>query len=220
MITLLMWRCPLCASNDALIEKRKMFRPIELHCQSCKTTWLERREVGMDSWFRVIKSPSYPDQVGVERKSAEWYAQLKSNLALTPIEAALIPLEEGEQLYLISKRVELTAKADNPHFFEMDQDTSPEDLRAISRKVGRGRVFLTNRRLVWKSEQGQEVSLPLTRMNSLYALRNKTLILLYEMHMFSLVFFEESLLKWLTYFSKVAEDVQQNSGHTITTSRF
>jgi hypothetical protein len=220
MIPLLIWRCPYCATHDALVEKRRLFRPLKIRCKNCGTIWRERREVGVDCWLGVIQSPSYPDQIGVERKSKEWYALIKAGFKLTPLEAPAIPLEEDEQLYLISRNTELTATADNPLFFDPDLDDAPNDLRKTSRKVGEGRVLLTNQRLIWEGVDGGNVTLPLTRLNSVSALRNKDLILLYEMHMISLRFKEESLLKWLTYFSKVSEEVQRNSAHTITTSRF
>lgn len=220
MIPLLLWRCPLCAANDALDEKRSLFRPTKVHCNVCGTTWRERREVGVDCWLRIVDSPSYPDQVGVEHRSKDWYARVKNGFKLSPITTSAIPLEEGEQLFLVSRRVELKTTADNPLFYDPDQLVASGELRKTSRIVGQGRVILTNQRLIWEPEEGGDVQLPLSRLNSVSALRNKELILLYEMHMLSLRFLQESLLKWLTYFSEIAQEVQQNSGHMFTTSKF
>jgi len=220
MIPLLIWRCPLCATNDSLVEKRRLFRPLKLQCKTCGTIWLERREVGVDGWLRVIDSPSYPEQIGVELKSRDWYAQMKTGVILTPLEDPTISLGEDEVLYLISGNAELTATADNPYFFEPDPGETTADLRKTSGKVGKGRILLTNQHLIWDGADGKVVLLPLTKLNSIYALRNKNLILLYELRMLSLRFSEESLLKWLTYFSKIGKEVKRSSGHTITISRF
>jgi hypothetical protein len=220
MIPLLIWRCPICTTNDSLVEKRSLFRHLRLHCKACNTIWCERREVGVDSWLSVTESPSYPDLVGVELKSRDWYAKMKDSITLTPLDESAIALDEDEVLYLISRNADLTATADNPYFFEPDPELTLSDLRKTSGKVGKGRVLLTNQRLIWEGIDGRTVALPLTKLNSVYALRNKNLILLYELHMLSLRFSEESLLKWLTYFSKVGEGFKHISGHTITTSRF
>jgi hypothetical protein len=220
MIPLLLWRCPICKTDDSLIEVKNIFKPLEVHCDACKTRWKVRREIGVDYWLRIIESPSFPDQVGVEKNTVSWYGQIKAEVNLIPNEESNLQLENDEHLYLVSKNVTLIATANNPLFFDLEPDAAQKELREETQEVGQGRILLTNRRLVWEGKDGRTIPLLLTKLNSVYARFNKALILLYQMHMISLRFSEESLLKWLTYFSKVAEEVYQDSGHKIYTSRY
>jgi hypothetical protein len=86
--------------------------------------------------------------------------------------------------------------------------------------VGPGRFFLTNRRLIWLGEDGRERAFPLERLNSAYALFNVALLILYKTRLYQARFLQESLLKWITYFAYVAEEVKATTGHLITTSKY
>lgn len=237
MIPDLLWRCPLCATNDALIQKRRLFRPLQIHCTHCGAIWRVRRVVGDDYWLEVVASPSMDvkdvkmeAEVGTDLPLARWYARMKETIELTPIPVGpvgpglqttpIVTLADGEQLYLASRQITLAAEADDPLFFEGQGDTR-QDRRDVGRgRVGLGRFFLTNQRLIWQGEDGRERNFSLERLNSVYSVFNLALVILYEMRLYQVRFLQESLLKWLTYFAYVAKEVKAASGHLITTSNY
>ncbi|MCX6915769.1 MAG: hypothetical protein NT167_22445 [Verrucomicrobia bacterium] len=227
MITDLLWRCPLCATNDALMQQRRLFRPPQLRCRHCGTTWQVRRVIGDDYWLKVIASPATQEQVGRGRPLAQWYARLKETVALAPIEATSVPshpavtLGDGERLYLASRTVRLAAEAGDPLFFGGADTDTPHDRKEMgSARVGQGRLLLTNQRLMWQGVDGRQVDFALDKLNSAYATFNVALVLLYGMRLYSVRFTQESLLKWITYFAYVAKEIKAASGHLITTSNY
>ncbi len=228
MITDLLWRCPLCATNDALALQRRLFRSPQLRCRHCGTTWQVRRVIGDDYWLKVVVSPATPEQVGRDLPLAQWYARLKETVALAPISETsgvlfhpAVTLADGERLYLASRNVRLAAEAGDPLFFGgADTDTSRNKQGMGSARVGQGRLLLTNQRLIWQGVDGRQVDFALDKLNSAYAAFNAALILLYGMRLYNVRFTQESLLKWITYFAYVAKEVKAASGHLITTSNY
>ena len=242
MISDLLWRCPLCENDDALVQRRRFLREPRIECQHCDTVWGVRRVVGDDYWMRVLASPANSDEVGVDLPLAEWYARMKGTLKLAksahppveigyehrriqafPLVPAGGPIVEAwhsELSYLSSGRVELIAEADDPLFFPEHGNSKQGERSVDSRLVGSGRLFLTNRRLIWRPEDGRGHDFLLERLNSVYATYNAALILLYGMRLYRLEFPNESILKWLTYLALVAEEVKAETGQLITTSNF
>jgi hypothetical protein len=202
-----------------------------------------RRVIGDDYWLKVVASPSYPGEVGAELPLRRWYSRMKETISLIPVSDPAVTLEEGERLYLASRRVMLAAEADDPLFFGNEGSppaksarspapfagglgapadrATPRNKQEVSRgRVGPGRFFLTNRRLIWLGEDGRERAFPLERLNSAYALFNVALLILYKTRLYQARFLQESLLKWITYFAYVAEEVKATTGHLITTSKY
>jgi hypothetical protein len=224
MIPDLLWRCPVCATNDALVQKRRLFRSSQVLCTHCDVVWKVWRVVGDDYWLTVVANPSSEVEteidVGTELPLARWYARMKQTMALVPTRDASLLVGEGEQLYLASGDVSLIAEADDPLFFGGQGDTRRDKQDVKGRLVGLGRFFLTSRRLVWRGEDDRTRDFPLERLNSIYALFNAALVIMHEMRLYRARFLEESLLKWVTYFAYVAEEVEDATGHRITTSNF
>jgi hypothetical protein len=221
MITDLLWRCPLCATNDALAQQRHLFRSPQLRCRHCGATWQVRRVIGDDYWLKVIASPAAPEQVGRDLPLAQWYARLKETVALAPTEDPAVTLAEGERLYLASRAVRLAAEADDPLFFGAAAAAAPRNRQELgSARVGSGRLFLTSRRLIWLGADGRQVDFALEKLNSAYATFNVAMVLMVNMRLYSVRFTRESLLKWITYFAYVAKEIKAASGHLITTSNF
>jgi hypothetical protein len=122
MIPDLLWRCPLCTTNDALRQRWRLFRPQQLYCTHCGATWNVRRVIGDDYWLKVVASPSYPGEVGAGLPLRQWYGRMKGTISLIPISDPAVTLEEGERLYLASRQVLLAAEADDPLFFGPGSD--------------------------------------------------------------------------------------------------
>jgi len=219
MIPTLLWRCPYCLTNEALIQDKKKFRPWYVRCSNCGTGWKVRRVVGEDYWLKVIESDSYQNEIGTELPLAKWYARIKKNIELSPIQDPSLDLEDGELLYLASKRVELRAISNDPIFFP-DYEEPEDGEKPVATVVGKGRVFLTDRRFVWLGDDGKHHDFPLTRVNSTYTIFNIGIVFMYETSLYIIKFEEESLLMWVTIFATVAKTVKEETGHVITTSKF
>jgi hypothetical protein len=202
-------------------------RLLQLRCTHCGATWQVRRVIGDDYWLKLVVSPAQPDQVGNDLPLRRWYAAMKETISLVPIadtsggfSRPAVTLTEGERLYLASRRVILTAEADDPLFFGGHGDSRRDKRDVTARRVGPGRLFLTNRRLIWQGQDGQQCELSLGKLNSVYAMFNVALAVLYETRLYQVRFPQESLLKWITYFAYVAKEVKATTGHVITTSNY
>jgi len=220
MIPNLLWRCPLCATNDVLKENKRLFRSMMVHCSQCKTVWEVERVSGDDFQLQVIECPKYPAEKGKILPLAEWYDRMKDSVSLEPISDPDVDLEPGEQLFLASRETTLIVDKKDPIRADL-KDESPK----ISRYsqgiiVGVGRIFLTDRRLIWQGGGGMRYDFPLARVNSAYIAGNHTLMVLFELRILDLRFKGESLLKWLTYFGHVGKMIQETQGHLITTSQY
>jgi len=219
MIPILLWRCPQCHRNDALIEEKKFLRPWLVKCTNCHTIWKSKRIMGEDFQLTVITCPTDKSKEGIVHPLAELYADMKSTMGLEPIDDPAISLQESEQLFLSSKQVELMAIANDPVFFP-GYIENPDGEPPVAEVVGKGRTFLTNQRFIWMDDEGKQQDFPLNRVNSTYTIFNMGIVLMHETSLYVFRYEEESLLMWVTYFALVAPLVKEATGHTITTSNY
>ena len=227
MIPLLLWRCPLCATNDALVHIPRLFRADLVRCRRCHAEWRVRRVPGDNFYLKLVRvgraaGNGIPARVGTERTITAWYDLMKSTVSLVPIHDPEVNLPPDEMLYLASDTVELEAEESDPSFFpvpESPEATRVEKWKVRGRVVGTGRLFLTDRRLLWRGE-GVSRSFPLRRLNPAFALMGYRLALMVEMRLYLVRFLEESVLKWVTYLALVARQVEAKTGHRIVTSHF
>lgn len=210
MLPTLLWRCPLCKTHDALIDKERHFRPDLIHCTACGTHWALIRVVGgPDYRLRVLNG----EWAGEERPLAEWYDMVKADLRLTPVAEPAILLEAEELLYLQSGPVELTALSNDPLFWPQvpevqgDQKGGP-----MLDQVGIGELFLTSQRLIFRLGP-QAYSLWLRSLRAVLLQTDRFFILRCEKRRVYLFrFLEESLLKWLAYLRLVIGPVEEAHG--------
>jgi len=232
MIPMLLWRCPLCATDEALEQRRRPLRADLLRCAACGAQWRVRRVPGDDFYLKLVRSA---EGAGTERSLADWYAAMKRKVTLSPIHDDALPLEPGEALYLASRAAELEGEEGDPLL-----DPSPanpeggparEGARRDKREVagvvaGCGRLFLTNRRLAWRPTHpvgqggGEVISFSLQRLNSAYAMMDFGLALLVGTRLYAVYLPEESVLKWVHYLALAARQVEAETGHVISTSHY
>jgi hypothetical protein len=224
MIPLLLWRCPLCAADDALAHLRRRFRHDLVRCRACGAAWRVRRAPG-DTFYLARVAP--PDGAADERSIAAWYEAMKRTVRLRPANEPGAPAPEGEMVYLASGRVALQAEQDDPLFFAAGAPAGAVrlDKREVrGQPVGVGRLFLTDRRLAWQGSDagGREMrgDFPLARLNSAFAVLDRKLALLVEARLYMAHFLDDSPLKWVTHLALVARQVQAETGHRIATSHF
>jgi hypothetical protein len=228
MIPILLWRCPLCATNDALIHVERRFRTDLVCCRRCQAEWRLRRVPGDNFYLKIVKgwngvrADNIRAQGRDEQSVTAWYDAMKATLHLEPVHDPAVVLQPGELLYLASGPAELMAEETDSLFFPVPagaQTTAANKQKVRGKMAGRGRLFLTDRRLIWQAG-GQAHSWPLRRLNSAYAFLNYGVMFMVEMRLYTVHFLEESLLKWVTYVALVAPLVEAETGHRITTSHF
>lgn len=236
MLPTLLWRCPLCATDDALEQIPRLFRGDLVRCRACRAEWRLRRVPGDDFYLRLIRGgPRPPRQVedsgapnlfgktaSAERSVAAWYDALKATVRLAPLHDPALALYPGETLYLASGPATLQAEESDPRFFPVPESATAgrADKRAMrGRMVGAGRLFLTDRRLAWQGDAAT-CDFPLVRLNSAYALLADGLVLMVELRLYTVRFLQESLIKWVTHIALIAPQVAAATGHRIATAHF
>jgi 1-acyl-sn-glycerol-3-phosphate acyltransferase len=222
-LALLLWRCPVCLTDDALVHEHRRFRSESLRCRACDTGWVVRRVQGKDFRLKVVAGP--PDLVGLEMALTAWYDEMKRDLQLLPIPATGLDLEPGEELYLRTGQVRLIGYPSNTLRGGWTGREPPRN--AILKRseagqfqdLGTGKMLLTNCRLVWEGPQGgldfwleyvTDVNLRLFFLGRIN----------YGLTPYRFVFTQDSGLKWLTYVATLAGQVAARDGRKITMSPF
>ena len=181
----ILYRCPHCRSLESL----KAVQPPstnQVECQSCYSSW----EVDLGS--RLTPVDDHGNAAGEPRTVAELYRQVKA-MPLNPIHSSLIELEEGEQLYLVSR----------PHFLYR------EKLYPALRIFGFGRAFLTDRRFVFQGRltgRGRvRLAVPLERIESLSVEPGDKLHFIYRKVLHRMPIHRESAAKWYDFVAALME---------------
>ena len=218
MVPNLLWRCPLCHVNDALIQKRRLFRPDHLRCTQCHTLWEVKRVVGQDYRLRVLEGD--PALLGQERALNDWYDQMRAGFRLTPIVSDDLSLEPGEELYLTAENAPLIVGEENPLLTDWAEREPPMSLPTSGppalawRTVGVGRLDMTNQRLLWQGND-RVCDFWWRHVNSVFTWTEAVIGIMYGAVTYRFRTPGQSILKWLTYADYVARLVQETEGHTI-----
>jgi len=190
----IIYRCPNCQS----VESLKAVEPLasnQVECHSCFATW----EVDLGS--RLIPVDEDGEAMGESRTVAEIYRQIKV-MPLIPIRSGLIHLEEGEKLYLVSRT----------HFLYREKQYP--DLRIF----GFGRVFLTDRRFIFRGRLKRRgrvrLTAPLEEIDSLTIEPGDKLHFIYRGHLYRIPFQRESPVKWYDCIERLVENQKANNQST------
>ena len=244
MIPDLLWRCPLCETNDALRHSQRWLQPEVLNCTACEAQWRVRRVVGDNYYLKITHSgrstTAFPP--GVVLSIPSWYDLMKQTISLEVLPAPQNLLEAGEELYLASGLATLWIEA-QPTFSwtaplhpDAEGSKSPSNASLTGtevegRLVGLGQLFLTNRRMIWiQSPETGKLPIPsidprpftllLDKVDGIYAIFNLGLSIVVGMQLYYLRFAKESPLKWVTYVALLTTQVRIESGHRIQTSHY
>lgn len=224
MIPMLLWRCPICQTHDALTHLARRFRADRVTCAHCDAAWRVRRVLGDNYYLKRIDSSTGEED---ERSITAWYDAMKQGLALAPVADAEMAPEPDERLYLASAEIELYVEETDPLFFPDGQGRldKVEKRQVTGASVGTGRLFLTDRRVVWQAARSPDgerdpVSFPLQRVSSAYAMMDFGIALMVGMRLYAAYLRQESPLKWVSYLGLVADQVRTETGHQIATSHY
>lgn len=218
MITLLLWRCPQCRTDDTMRAAKRLLGPATVQCTACGTRWLVRRVPGHDYRLRVIAGEAA--LIGAELPLAEWYARLKAGLGLRARPAGPLALEPGEEAYTCDEDVALIVRRGTP-LPPLGQDRHapaawpPRQPRPEAwETVGRGRLCLTNRRLLWQAPSGgYDFHWPAVR--AVFGFLTVHMGIIYGDVAYRFQPPKGTLLKWLTYSRLLAEHLKEATGQSI-----
>jgi hypothetical protein len=222
MMTMLLWRCPVCGTDDALDYRVRWFRPDHLHCSHCGALWEVRRVIGEDYRLRVVAGDTAP--VGLELPLAEWYDRMKEGFRLEPLAVQLSQLGSDEVLYLQGVDVPLIVRTGNPLLTGWEGRQAPtgplpQELAPQWDTVGVGRLLFTNQRLIWAGDQAacdfwwNQVNAVFTWFVEIFGIMYGTTTYRFEIP-------GQSILKWLTYSGFLAQDIEAATGRSITVSHY
>lgn len=222
-IALLLWRCPVCRTNDGLIHQRPLFRPQTVGCQACDTRWEVRHVPGKDFRLKVVAGP--PDLVGLDMALSTWYDEMKRDFQPSPIPVSGLDLLPDEEVYLEASDVSLLAHQPNALFEGWTGREPPQALLPGRPQlgdwasVGEGRLVLTSQRLLWQGPQG-ELDFKWSSVTAVYLWFVNTLGIRYGTARYRLPLGQEVGLKWLTYAGTLARQAAGRSGYELTVSPF
>ena len=223
MITNLLWRCPLCKTEDALVyTKRRFIKPERLLCTSCSTAWEFTRTDGEDYYWQIVEGKDK----GLELGLADWYQKMKEGFRLVPLKSDNLELLPGEELYLTSKsdRIKLLTQKSNPLFSAWNQPEFPfkepdKNYNPYMKSFGVGKLFLTSRRFLWKTD-GTLYYFYSNQIMSVYAEAGFYLGIFYGSLKYKFRFQKESLVKWLIYTGAIAKKIHAHRNHKILVSNY
>ena len=222
-LPLLLWRCPVCGTSDALLHERPRFRPQTLRCQACGVRWQVQHVVGKDFRLRVVEGPA--DLVGLDMALSTWYDEMKRGFQPTPIPANGVDLLAGEEVYLEARDVPLLPYRPNALFDGWTEREAPQvQPRGRHRvadwaSIGEGRLLLTSQRLLWQGPQREvDFMWPSTTAVSIFMVN--VLGIKYGTALYRFPLGQEVGLKWLTYAGTLAQQAPRHSDHKLTVSSF
>lgn len=221
-MTMLLWRCPLCRQNDGLQEERPWLRLRGLRCQGCGAAWQVERVIGEGYYLRLVAGPA--PRLGQRAPVAAWYREMKAGLNLDPLPNDSLPLAEGEALYLQAANVDLIVNAESPllvRWLAPEAPTRPPgrgEPRLAWRTLGRGHLYLTDERLVWRDRKAA-YDFWWRRVNSVFWFLSN-LGIMYGTVTYRFNMRHEHVLKWLTYAGEIARLVRERHGHVVTVSYY
>jgi 1-acyl-sn-glycerol-3-phosphate acyltransferase len=184
-VTKLLYRCPNCQTYEGL----KVVRPYasnRVECASCFSSWrltVSNRLVPLDESGRALDQRLPLDEA---------YRAIKG-FPLRPLATSNpLGLEPGETLYLKSR----------PHLLRRE-DAFPR-IRALSV----GKLYLTNRRLIFRNRYRLVLEAPLPEIKGVSTEAGNRLNFVWRSHVYNITFRNESLLKWFDTIHALGGEVQ------------
>lgn len=214
----LLWRCPICFTNDSLFHRRPLFRTNTVKCQACETVWNLSAKAGNDFRMRIVAGQ--PEWIGLDMPLSTWYAKMKEDFRPVPIQTAGIDLMDDEEVYLEAAYANLEPHAPNELFSGWSEKEVPSSQpRGVQElgdwdSIGVGRLLLTNRKLLWKNEQ-RELDLFWPKTTAIHNWGINTLGIRYGSARYRFTLGSEAGIKWLSYAGAMAQKAAEQHGHKI-----
>ena len=222
-VAALLWRCPVCHTNDALVHKRPLFGTQTVSCQACDTGWELRSLVGNDFRMQVVKGA--PELIGLDMPLSTWFEKMKIGFQPTPIATSGVELIPGEEVYLEVAEVPLEPHKPSFLFEEWNEREAPRSQPPVLQipgdwdSIGEGRLLLTSHRLLWKSPQ-RELDFYWSSISSVHIFMGNHLGIGYVSARYRFPLQGELGLKWLTYAGTLAQRAAEQDGHKVVVAPY
>jgi 1-acyl-sn-glycerol-3-phosphate acyltransferase len=216
----LLFECPVCRADEALVQTRRFGWPKRVSCQACGTRWELQRVIEHDFRMKVLEGS--PDLVGLEMSLTAWYDEMMANFHPKPIDLSGIDLLPDEVVYLEKRDVPLLPYRPNP-LFESWSEREPPTRTGGTREyadwasIGEGHLLLTSHRLRWRGPE-RELDFMWSTVNAISAYMMNILAVRYGGAMYRFNLGNALLLKWLKYAAYAAKAVAQADGHELSIS--
>ncbi len=216
----LLWQCPVCRTDEALVQSRRRRWPKTVSCEACGTHWELHRVISHDFRLKVVGGPA--DLVGLDMPLSAWYDAMRANFRPAPIHVHGVALLPDEDVYLEKSDVPLMPYRPNP-LFEVWSEREPPKRQVGSHEwadwqsIGDGQLLLTSHRLLWRGPQRElDFMWPSVTAVSIYLA--SVLGIRYGAAMYRFELRNALALKWLNHAGYVAKKVAQADGHPLTIS--
>ena len=217
MLQTLLWRCPICKTQDVLTHLEHRFKHDQIDCSACQSRWeLIRVFGGSDFRLRLISG----NGITQERPLAEWYDQMMEGMKLEPIEHPSWPLLDishpNERLYLYSPTIMGLASPDDP-IFQHENASPPPDAPGVMglRPLGPGQLFFTSHRLIYILTNKLTLSKPWKDLRSADTLMDRFFSLGFENRVYFFSLKGQSVLKWLAHTRLIVKQTKNDSKRRI-----
>ncbi len=216
-VTQLLWQCPVCRTNDALVHRQPPFRRETVVCRACGTLWDFQRRSGHDFRMKVLEGP--PDVIGLDMALSTWYEHMNRNFSPKPIQVADVSLLPGEEVYLEAPDVLLSPHRPNPLFSGWTSREPPKRQAGQLEvagwdAVGKGRLLVTSHRALWQGEMG-ELDFMWSEVTAVSQYLTNVLALHYGSAKYRFNLVNELVLKWLHHMGELAKKAGTPQGRTV-----
>ncbi len=180
-VTRLLYRCPVCRTYEGL----KVVRPHgsnRIECVSCFSSWrlsVSNHLIPLDESGRALDERIPLHAV---------YRQIREFPLVPQAGSRLLRLQPGETLYLRSR----------PHFLRR------EDVFPRIRTLSIGRIYLTDRRLIFRNRYRLILDAPLGDIKGLSTEAGNRFNFVYGGRVYNVMFRYESILKWFDTISRLS----------------
>jgi 1-acyl-sn-glycerol-3-phosphate acyltransferase len=222
-IALLLWRCPVCHTDDSLVHERPILREQTLRCRACGTRWRVRHIPGKDFRLEVVEGPG--ELVGLDMALSGWYDEMRRNMHSVPSLPHSGEPGPDEHVITETSNVMLLPRRPNALLENWDGREPPriqprfKAQLADWQKVGMGRLVLTDNRLIWHGPRG-ELDFWWDHITSVSLWMLNTLTIRYGAAPYRFELGQENGLKWLTYSVVQAERAAARTGRKLNISSF
>lgn len=222
-IAQVLWQCPVCATEDALIHANSWFGPSIVHCQACETKWAVKRLIGNDFRLEIVEGP--PDLLGLDMALSTWYDEMKKGFQPSLTQVSSVDLWPDENVYLKASDVPFSVIRPNA-LLDGWNEREPPLVQPPARpdpgdwpNIGVGQLLLTNNRLLWQGPD-RELDFKWSSVTAVYMWLLNTLGIRYGSAHYRFSLGQEVGLKWLTYAGTIAMQTAEQHGHKVTVSPF
>jgi 1-acyl-sn-glycerol-3-phosphate acyltransferase len=217
-IALLLWRCPVCHADEALVHERPFLGEQTLRCRACHTRWLVRHIPGKDFRLEVFEGPG--ELVGLDMALSAWYDEMRRDMQVEATPPHAGESNPDERVIIEANNVVLLPRRPNPL---LDNWNGREPPRVQPRfkaqlagwqKIGMGRLVLTDRRLKWQGPSG-ELDFWWSNITSVSLWMLNTLTIRYGAAPYRFELGQENGLKWMTYSIVHAQRAAEKTGRKL-----